>query len=307
MSDAELLSKLRAKKQLQSLCRVMMHICSIGSVISLVLILAVAVKKLPWVIPVLVLVLMLVITFFMWLVVTKIDKELEVELGTGFIKKILGEKVELYDYEPFKTIDYRMLKRSRLFGLFDKADGSDYFRAVYNGVTFEYCDALLTSHNINSGNGAAAVTEFEGGVIMIDMESPISGTVLVKEKKESSENVENLVRGIDISKMKPVESGNQEFDAKFLTETRVEGEEKAILNPLFTGRMCLLSEEVAERLLISVQKDHITVAISKSEDRFDIPPVHKMKDAEKFKEIYRKQLREILDIVNVFIGVTIHS
>ena len=300
MSDAELLSKLRAKKQLQSLCRVMMHICSIGSVISLVLILAVAVKKLPWVIPVLVLVLMLVITFFMWLVVTKIDKELEVELGTGFIKKILSERVELYDYEPFKTIDYRLLKGSKLFGIFDKTDGSDYFRAVYNGVTFEYCDALLTSHNINSGNGTAAVTEYEGGVIMIDMESPITGTVLVKEKKESSENVENLVRGMDTANLIIVKSGNPEFDEKFLAETQVEGEEKVILNPAFTGRMALLSDEVAERLLVSVQKDHITVAISKGPDRFDIPPVHKMKDAEKFKEIYRKELREILDIVNAF-------
>ena len=305
MSDAELLSKLRAKKQLQSLCRVMMHICSIGSVISLVLILAVAVKKLPWVIPVLVLVLMLVITFFMWLVVTKIDKELEVELGTGFIKKILSERVELYDYEPFKTIDYRLLKGSKLFGIFDKTDGSDYFRAVYNGVTFEYCDALLTSHNINSGNGTAAVTEYEGGVIMIDMESPITGTVLVKEKKESSENVENLVRGMDTANLIIVKSGNPEFDEKFLAETQVEGEEKVILNPAFTGRMALLSDEVAERLLVSVQKDHITVAISKGPDRFDIPSVHKMKDAEKFKEIYRKELREILDIVNAFTGQSV--
>ncbi len=303
MSDIELLGKLKAKKSLQTICKMFMYLCGTFSIVALVAIPVVAKKGESWLIPMLILAVLLVITLVMWFFVGHIETELERELGTGFIENILNEKVELINYEPFKTMGFEPLRNSKLFDLFDRIQGSDYFKANYNGVSFEYCDAMLTSRD-NFGDTNTNITEFEGGIIRMKIRNPIKGTVIVREKRSNSNSeLNNAARKMAKKGFTVVESGNEEFDAKYSVETEIEGEEAVILTPDFTGRMSTLSEDTAGRLFISLQENDITVAISKSENRFDIPSVHKMKDAEKFKEMYREQLAELLTIVNAFTAI----
>ena len=303
MSDIELLGKLKAKKSLQTICKMFMYLCGTFSIVALIAIPVVAKKGESWLIPMLILAVLLVITLVMWFFVGHIETELERELGTGFIENILNEKVELINYEPFKTMGFEPLRNSKLFDLFDRIQGSDYFKANYNGVSFEYCDAMLTSRD-NFGDTNTNITEFEGGIIRMKIRNPIKGTVIVREKRSNSNSeLNNAARKMATKGFTVVESGNEEFDAKYSVETEIEGEEEVILTPDFTRRMSALSEDTAGRLFISLQENDITVAISKSENRFDIPPVHKMKDAEKFKEMYREQLAELLTIVNAFTAI----
>ena len=303
MSDTELLGKLKAKKGLQSLCRTIMYLCGSLSIVALISIPVLAKKDGPWFIPALILAALLVITLSMWVIVNHIETELEKELGTGFIEKILSEKVDLLEYQPFKTLGFDPLRNSKLFDLFDKIEGSDYFRAAYNGVNFEYCDAILTSRE-KFGDSNTNITEFEGGVIRMKISNPVKGTVIVKQNRnKSAASLEEAAKKMAKAGFTVSNSGNDEFDKTFSVMTEVEGEEKIILTPEFVNRMSRLSEEVSSRLFISLQENDITVAIAKSEDFFDIPPVHKMENAEKFKGLYRRQLEELLTIVNAFTAI----
>ena len=303
MSDTELLGKLKAKKGLQSLCRTIMYLCGSLSIVALISIPVLAKKDGPWFIPALILAALLVITLSMWVIVNHIETELEKELGTGFIEKILSEKVDLLEYQPFKTLGFDPLRNSKLFDLFDKIEGSDYFRAAYNGVNFEYCDAILTSRE-KFGDSNTNITEFEGGVIRMKISNPVKGTVIVKQNRnKSAASLEEAAKKMAKAGFTVSNSGNDEFDKTFSVMTEVEGEEKIILTPEFVNRMSRLSEEVSSRLFISLQKNDITVAIAKSEDFFDIPSVHKMENAEKFKGLYRRQLEELLTIVNAFTAI----
>ena len=303
MSDTELLGKLKAKKGLQSLCRTIMYLCGSLSIVSLISIPVLAKKDGPWFIPALILAALLVITLSMWVIVNHIETELEKELGTGFIEKILSEKVDLLEYQPFKTLGFDPLRNSKLFDLFDKIEGSDYFRAAYNGVNFEYCDAILTSRE-KFGDSNTNITEFEGGVIRMKISNPVKGTVIVKQNRnKSAASLEEAAKKMAKAGFTVSNSGNDEFDKTFSVMTEVEGEEKIILTPEFVNRMSRLSEEVSSRLFISLQENDITVAIAKSEDFFDIPSVHKMENAEKFKGLYRRQLEELLTIVNAFTAI----
>ena len=303
MSDTELLGKLKAKKGLQSLCRTIMYLCGSLSIVALISIPVLAKKDGPWFIPALILAALLVITLSMWVIVNHIETELEKELGTGFIEKILSEKVDLLEYQPFKTLGFDPLRNSKLFNLFDKIEGSDYFRAAYNGVNFEYCDAILTSRE-KFGDSNTNITEFEGGVIRMKISNPVKGTVIVKQNRnKSAASLEEAAKKMAKAGFTVSNSGNDEFDKTFSVMTEVEGEEKIILTPEFVNRMSRLSEEVSSRLFISLQENDITVAIAKSEDFFDIPSVHKMENAEKFKGLYRRQLEELLTIVNAFTAI----
>lgn len=303
MSDTELLGKLKAKKGLQSLCRTIMYLCGSLSIVALISIPVLAKKDGPWFIPALILAALLVITLSMWVIVNHIETELEKELGTGFIEKILSEKVDLLEYQPFKTLGFDPLRNSKLFDLFDKIEGSDYFRAAYNGVNFEYCDAILTSRE-KFGDSNTNITEFEGGVIRMKISNPVKGTVIVKQNRnKSAASLEEAAKKMAKAGFTVSNSGNDEFDKTFSVMTEVEGEEKIILTPEFVNRMSRLSEEVSSRLFISLQENDITVAIAKSEDFFDIPSVHKMENAEKFKGLYRRQLEELLTIVNAFTAI----
>jgi|GEM_PF-7014770 len=303
MSDTELLGKLKAKKGLQSLCRTIMYLCGSLSIVALISIPVLAKKDGPWFIPALILAALLVITLSMWVIVNHIETELEKELGTGFIEKILSEKVDLLEYQPFKTLGFDPLRNSKLFDLFDKIEGSDYFRAAYNGVNFEYCDAILTSRE-KFGDSNTNITEFEGGVIRMKISNPVKGTVIVKQNRnKSAASLEEAAKKMAKAGFTVSNSGNDEFDKAFSVMTEIEGEEKIILTPEFVNRMSRLSEEVSSRLFISLQENDITVAIAKSEDFFDIPPVHKMENAEKFKGLYRRQLEELLTIVNAFTAI----
>ena len=299
MSDQELLDRLRAKKNVQSLCRKIMVITGLAGVGALLFIPVVYKSDGQWVIPLAILIGFMLLTYLLWSYTSKIDTELEQELGTDFIEGILAEKMDLKDYQPFKTMSFKQLKDSKLFGTYDNVKGSDYFKAVYNGVEFEYCDATLTSESFNTEIENSGYTEFEGGVVMIKMPHEISGTVIVREKG-ASQVFNKIENSVTPSGMEDIVSGDEEFDDKFIVEVSNPGEEKVILTPAFIGRLSRLGEDVAGRLFVSVQQNDITVAISKGVDRFDIPPVHKMRDPEKFKDMYREQLKELLDIVNAF-------
>ncbi len=303
MSDTELLGKLKAKKGLQSLCKAFMCVCGTLSIVALIAIPVIAKNDGPWFIPALIFGVMLVITLVMWFVVSHIDTELERELGTVFIEKILSEKVDLIDYQPFKTLSFEPLRSSKLFDLFDRIEGSDYFKAVYNGVNFEYCDAMLTSRE-RYGDSNTNITEFEGGVIRMKLSNPIKGTVIVKQNRtKGTGSLEEAAKKKAKTGFTIVKSGDDEFDGRFNVQTEVEGEEKAILTNAFIRRMTQLSEDTTGRLFISLQENDITVAICKSEDYFDMPSVHKMENAEKFKSLYRNQLKELLTIVNAFTAI----
>ena len=280
-----------------------MYLCGSLSIVALISIPVLAKKDGPWFIPALILAALLVITLSMWVIVNHIETELEKELGTGFIEKILSEKVDLLEYQPFKTLGFDPLRNSKLFDLFDKIEGSDYFRAAYNGVNFEYCDAILTSRE-KFGDSNTNITEFEGGVIRMKISNPVKGTVIVKQNRnKSAASLEEAAKKMAKAGFTVSNSGNDEFDKTFSVMTEVEGEEKIILTPEFVNRMSRLSEEVSSRLFISLQENDITVAIAKSEDFFDIPSVHKMENAEKFKGLYRRQLEELLTIVNAFTAI----
>jgi Protein of unknown function (DUF3137). len=303
MSDIELLEKLKAKKGLQSLCKAFMYLCGTLSIVALVVIPVVAKKEGPWFIPALIFVLLLVVTLSAWAFSNHIETELEKELGTGFIEKILSERVDLINYQPFKAIGFEPLRNSKLFDLFDRIKGSDYFKAVYNGVTFEYCDAMLTSRD-NYGDTNTNITEFEGGILRMKITNPIKGTVIVREKNnKNAEALEAAAKRKAKAGFTIVKSGNEEFDTRFSVETEIEGEESIILTPEFIGRMSKLSEDTAGRLFISLQENDVTAAISRNEDYFDMPPVHKMENAAKFKELYRNQLSELLTVVNAFTAI----
>ncbi len=302
MSDKELLDRLRAKKSVQMILKKIMFITGLGSIVSLVFIPVVYNSDGKWYIPLVVMVGFMLLTFLIWTYVNHVETELEQELGTDFIERILSERVELLDYQPFKTMSYNQLKHSKLFGTYDNVKGADYFKAVYNGVAFEYCDAVLTSEGIDSGNVKSSYTEFEGGVMTIQIPHQIKGTVIVREKG-SSKTFEKIENSVAPSGMIDIITGDEEFDSKFRVEVSEPGEEKNILTPAFINRLSGLGNDIAGRLFVSVQEDGITVAISKGGDRFDIPPVHKMKDPDKFKDMYRAQLKELLDIVNAFTPV----
>lgn len=303
MSDIELLGKLKAKKGLQSLCKAVMCICGSISVVALIGIPVIAKKGGEWFAPALIFVALLIITLSMWLIVNHIETELEKELGTGFIEKILSEKVDLIDYQPFKTLGFEPLRSSKLFDIFDKIQGSDYFKAVYNGVNFEYCDALLTSRE-RYGDSNTNITEFEGGILRMKVTNPIKGTVIVKQNRSKAvASLEEAAKKNAKNGFNIVRSGDENFDAIFSVQTEIEGEEQAILTPAFVKRLSRLTEDTTGRLFVSLQENDVTVAVCKAEDYFDIPPVHKMENAEKFKEIYRRQLEELLTIVNAFAGI----
>ena len=302
MSEQELLDKLRAKKGLQLILKKVMYITGLGSILSLVFVPVLYKSEGRWFIPLAIMIGFLLLTFLIWTYVNHVETELEQELGTDFIEGILSERVDLIDYQPFKTMSYNQLKRSKLFGAYDNVKGADYFKAVYNGVAFEYCDATLTSEGIDSGNVKSSYTEFEGGVLTIQIPHQILGTVIVREKG-STKTFEKIENSMSPSGMVDVITDDEEFDSRFRVEVSKPGEEKVILTPAFIGRLSRLGEDVAGRLFVSVQENDITVAISKGGDRFDVPSVHKMKEPEKFKDMYRAQLKELLDIVNAFTPV----
>jgi Protein of unknown function (DUF3137). len=162
---------------------------------------------------------------------------------------------------------------------------------------------MLTSRD-NYGDTNTNITEFEGGILRMKITNPIKGTVIVREKNnKNAEALEAAAKRKAKAGFTIVKSGNEEFDTRFSVETEIEGEESIILTPEFIGRMSKLSEDTAGRLFISLQENDVTAAISRNEDYFDMPPVHKMENAAKFKELYRNQLSELLTVVNAFTAI----
>lgn len=97
-------------------------------------------------------------------------------------KKMVMEKVVKFfgdfDYRCGREVSSSILKKSGLFGFFDKHVADDSFAGFYNGVKIEVYEEKLT-REVRTNKGRYDKKVFKGIVIVLDMNKKFSGQTIV--------------------------------------------------------------------------------------------------------------------------------
>ncbi len=229
--------------------------------------------------------------------VKKLDVKRKVVIG-NITKSVMGERIEVEDYDATSFIHRDTVKSSGLVPKYDRISGSDYMVGKYKGRKIVYSDIKLEWEKREENNRRRWVTIFQGPFVKIRIRKDLNGYVTLKERK--SPYKKGFLAGVvgDILGLTGngtgVEVENEAFNRMFKIDTNNQELAFYILTPQFMESIVELDELARGFTNICFEDGAVYIAINNGQDAFE---VNKSIRNEKHMEIACENMRRDLDVI----------
>ncbi len=221
------------------------------------------------------------------------NKIKELIYNNNFIFEILSEYFEVKSYDKENHISKDVIKNSELTEKYNKFYGSDYVKANYKGMDFEFSDIKLimsktdrTSENLQKKERAV----LSGLWLICNTDFNFSSRLTIKEKVGSAKIFNNSNSEY---------TNNSNFNNRYIVQAQDEELALKILNAKFINSILELNDRLNGFLKLDFYENKITVTIHNTKDNFEID--FKNNEAEninRLKEKYKKEVEYILEILD---------
>jgi hypothetical protein len=145
-----------------------------------------------------------------------------------------------FDYNPSGRLSMSRLRPSKLIPSHDRYRSEDLFRGTYKDVGVEFCEAKLTDTR-GSGKNRRTVTVFNGVFVLLEMNKPFSGKIIVRKDAGA---IGNWFRNTFSGKMERVALEDPEFERRFEVYSDDQVAARYLLTPAFMSRLDDLAKAV---------------------------------------------------------------
>ena len=225
----------------------------------------------------------------------------------AFMYKIAGLFGDL-KYERKKHFSDVKIRESGLFHKYEKQSSDDCFYGTSEGVNIEIYETALTYERNDGKEGKRTVIEFQGVLVLFDMNKSFTGkTIVFQEYGKFGNFLRNTFSSNNYSLYKNVKLEDTKFEKIFEVYSTDQIEARYLLTPTFMEKLCELSKLFSDpkgighkpTIQASFFDNQLLLAIPNRSDKFEIVSLFESVLGAKQKKRVQKVIEEIMNILEI--------
>ena len=208
------------------------------------------------------------------------------------VSNFLNNNFDNLMYDPNKGIDYDIIKNLNIIRTGTKFRASDYLKATYKNITFEFCEINIE----DDSNGESTATLFQGQWFIFELNKCIKSNVHIFDKeifwakaKKETDDINQVFQKVEVEDI--------DFNQIFDVYAQIEQEAFYLLTPTFIEKIKEINKKTEGRLLFGISGNKIHVGILNHNNLFE-PNIFKKTDINKEKEIIFNQIQFITNFID---------
>ena len=223
-------------------------------------------------------------------------------LKNQYKDKIIPQIINGFDntfiHSPYDHIDTQHFKDSQLYKQAGHFNGQDHISGYYNGLNFEFSE-LHAYNYANRGKRSHKKTIFRGLFLVFDVPVPIENEIYILTDSTGEDWLGRMFKNAHKGDYRRVILEDTRFENAFDTYTINENAAIKILSPMLKEYLYKLQHE-HYNIRIAINSSIVYVAINWGQQPFLEPKINKTLMEEATLELYLKDLRVILEIIENF-------
>ncbi|CAM3675900.1 DUF3137 domain-containing protein [Erysipelothrix urinaevulpis] len=207
------------------------------------------------------------------------------------VQRVIGEMFTDYEYHhegmsESRIFETKLVSRGNIFS------SSDYLRANYHGINFEFSDVLV-QNRIQTGKTSTTVTYFKGQWLVVKPRIPIKGRLFIIDKQLRTNPQGFLFKDYNLNKM---EFESIQFNKEFKVYSEDDLEAFRVVDPKKIMKML----DYKDFDISLFQNEHeLHIAIYSDKDILE-PTLFEEFSYEKDCKLVKQSIEEVLKYLEVF-------